>query len=169
MKTREDAREAGMTMIELIIGMAIGVMVVVLAVAVLVNTLRSQATVTASTKAATQGQNVSDLIDQAVREATAIRVSNTRLDVDTPAGCQAFAVVGDGVRHLASGAAIGAATSSWPTLADSVSQVGSSPYFAASTGGVTYSFRLQGADGAVDIVSRADQRVTGGSGATCGF
>lgn len=167
MTTRKDAREAGVTMIELIIGMGIGLMVVVLAVGVLVNTLRSQVAVTASTKAATQGQNISDLIDEAVRTATAVKATATRLDVHTGTGCQAFAVVGGAVRHSTSTGAIGTASAAWPALADSISQVGSTPYFSAVTGGVGYSFRLQGADGAVDIVSSADQRVTGGSGAPC--
>ena len=159
-------------MIELIIGMGIGVMVVVLAVTVQVDTHRSPVTVTASTKAATQGQNISDLIDQAVRTAIAVKATSTRLDVRTGTGCQAFAVVAgpDGnsaVRHATSTATITTPTTSWADLADSISQVASAPYFAAQTGGVGYSFRLQGANGAVDVVSSADQRATAGSGAPC--
>lgn len=149
--------ERGMSLIELIIAMAIGAVVVLLAVAVLVNTLRSQATVTASTKAATQGQNVSELIDGAVRTATTLGGSADRLDAcyadDTWESFRLDPVAGT-LSHATS-----ADPTSWAVLADSVT--GGS--FDVQGTALTYRLTLAGVGGAgaVTIDSTATQRAPG--------
>jgi hypothetical protein len=147
----------------------------------LVATWRAQGIVTTSTKAATGGEAIADVIDHTVRTAAATAVlSDRRLDVQLgTGGCASFAVVGTTLYFKATGASgekTGQVDTSWTRLSSSdgvgsVQQVpdaasGLKPYFAAVSGasGVTYSFRLTGAQGAVDLISTVLQRSPAGSG-----
>ena len=99
--------ERGISMIELIIGMAIGVLVMTLAVLVLRTAISTQAVVTSSTAAATRAQTIGNLIDVSVRQAVGTRgikvssdggLASNRLDVRRAAVgssgwiCETFAV-----------------------------------------------------------------------------
>lgn len=146
--------ERGMSLIELIIAMAIGTVVMLLAVAVLANTFHAQADVTAGTKTATQGQNISDLIDKAVRTAATMATPSGELDVCYTDGTwERFRLdpVDGTVSHATS-----ASPTSWAVLTDSLS--GGS--FNAQGTALTYQLTLAGpvGVGAVTIDSTVVER-----------
>lgn len=183
------ADERGVTMVELIIGMGIGVVVATLAVFVLRATFQTQAAVTGSTRAATDGQAIANLIDTSVRTASALSVPDpARLDVRLPDACQSFVVSGSDLYYKRSAGPTGTTPdatwtrlSSWAPAAAAggaslrVEQVRDpatgvlAPYFTSlrSGTGVAYSLRLIGLERKVDVASSIMQRATGGSGPTC--
>jgi len=172
--------DRGITLVELVIAGALLSVIALLAGQIMITAFDTQGTVTVSTKAATQGQAITEVIDQSVRTAKAIHVTGDRLDVETAAGqCQAFAVV-DGSQtfhRITSDWKIPADSdrTTWPEYAQEVRPLpsGSStePFFVEHSNGVKYSFRLGGTeddpeDGAVDIVSTIVPRA-GGSESPC--
>lgn len=165
--------DRGITLVELVIAGSLMSVIFLLAGQMLLTALSTQGTVAVSTKAATQGQLITDVIDRSVRTATAIRVTSDRLDVETADGrCQAYAVVGNSFRSAEAATALGSADSTWSDLAQRVSPVGVQPYFAPHDSGVDYRFRLGGTDddpenGAVEITSTTVPRTPGGSDSPC--
>jgi hypothetical protein len=182
--------ERGVTMVELIVGMGIGVVVAALAVFVLRAALQTQAAVTGSTRAATDGQAIANLIDTSVRTASGLSVPDpARLDVRLPDACRSFVVSGGDLYYKRSAGPTGTTLdatwtrlSSWAPDAGAASGAGLrveqvrdpstgmlAPYFASlrSGTGAAYSLRLVGMERKVDIASSIMQRATGGSGPTC--
>ena len=145
-----EPREAGITLIELLVYMVLAVLVLLIVGGLLINTLKFQRTVGAATEATTAGQLVSQSIGRGVRNANAIdfnpapnadgqtqlirvrtAVAGAGADLRVPAGwmCQAWYYGAGEIRTITSTTAIPTPTSvsSWTLLATGVQPLPVSP------------------------------------------
>ncbi|WP_193596362.1 PilW family protein [Microbacterium sp. YJN-G] len=139
--------DAGVTLVELIIGMLIGTVVLGVSVLIFANSLQTQATVTSVTQATNEGQIVASTIERAVRNADFIDVSADQrtLQVQTSLGgaltCQGFHLDGDTIRMTLRSTPLGD-PALWPAWQDGVAAHGSDPFVARAGRGVVYAFDM---------------------------
>jgi len=111
MRAHGQADERGVAMIELVVGMGIVALVALLASQMLIGTSLTQGSVTTRTRAVTQGQVASELIDRAVRRASAFTVVTTGdLKVCFPSGAwERFTLASGSLRYATSSRPTGSA------------------------------------------------------------
>lgn len=158
-----------MSMIEILVAMALMTIVAALAVITFTNIIESQDAVTSATQATTKGQVVTETINQAVRQAAAVKVTGgTRLDVRaTDNTCRAWAVSGDTLRMTSSSTTISTSPSTWAELADGIDKISALDYFTAFGTGVTYNFAIEASNGSMNVTSSVVPRVPESGGTSC--
>lgn len=143
----ETQHDAGMSLVELIIGMLIASVVLGVTVLIFINSLRTQATVTSVTQATNTGQVMASTIERAVRNADFVEVSADQrtLQVQTSLGgaltCQGFHLSGDTIHMTLRSTPLGD-PSLWPDWQRGVAAHGADPFVMRVGRGVTYAFDM---------------------------
>ncbi len=142
-----NAPDAGITLIELIIGMLIASVVLGATVLIFVNSWRTEASVTSTTQATNTGQVVASTIERAVRNADFVEVAadHKTLQVQTSLGgsltCQGFHLAGDALRMTIRSTPLGS-PALWPEWEDGLAAQGAAPFVSRTEHTVNYAFDM---------------------------
>ncbi|GAA5204604.1 hypothetical protein [Microbacterium jejuense] len=153
MRIDVDSTDAGLTLIELIVGLLVSTLVLIAIATTLANAFIAQDDVTTTTQATSRGQLMSSAVERAMRNARAYKVDGTDgndLYVWTTLGgsqtCQAFRLIA-GTARIASGPGPINAPSTWPIWQTGIAQrsIAGSPvlFFTETSDGVTYTFDIK--------------------------
>lgn len=163
------ARDAGITLIELLIYSFLAIVVLTLVGQFLINSLRVDTQVRNGAEAASNAQVAAASIGRGVRNASAVEVVEVEpgLQVlrtrsigggDTPVWlCQAWAIQDGALRWTSSDAAIpitAQAVAGWTLIVDNVRPAPGKPYFAANAAdrAVDFAFTIANGDGAPILI-----------------
>lgn len=168
-RARQDER--GLTLIELLLAMSIVGMVLTMGLLIFTSSVRTQNDIQNTVTQTGQAQTMMATMSEAVRTASAFRVTNsTRIDLRTPDGrCQAWAVANGSLYRKTSTVAVGSTVdSTWRRLVFPITPIGATPYFAPATGtGVAYSLNTGEGVTNIDMVGNVTPRAVGTSSAPC--
>lgn len=166
MNERTHDRDAGVSLIELIVYVMLISIVLGTTTMILVNSWRTQSDVTSVTDATNRGQAMGSTIERAIRNGLAFEIdpTGTELRVRTSlAGdlaCQAFLLTNGQARIALSASALPASSAAWTDWEQGIQQDDTSPYFAESGQVVTYSFEIRTDSAPVRIAGEASTRST---------
>ena len=149
----KDPPEAGLGLIEMIVGLLVSTIVLVAVATVLGNAWLAQEDVTTTSQATTRGQLISSTIERAMRNELDFKIEGTDgnellvwTTLDTAQQCQAFRLADGEAQMTVSMGPVGASTT-WPDWEQAVAQrvVFGTPvdFFAPGVEGVEYRFDIE--------------------------
>lgn len=168
--------EAGLTLVELIVGIALAGLFSALLAMLFVNGLTAQQQTTARDSATGKVNLVSASIATSVRNSTSIRITSAgaRLDlkVITPAGgeeCRAWALASGQVRYSAGASARSTDTSTWKPLAAGATGTltAGAAFQLVGTDRVRVGLRISVSGQAVSVTDGVTAQAKGGGSLTC--
>jgi len=145
--SRPRSDDAGITLVELIIGMLIATVIAGATVMILVNSWRTQEEVASVSDATNTGQLVSSAMERAIRNADYIDVSadQSTLLVQTSLGgsltCQGFHLTTDSLLMAIRSTPLGDPTT-WPSWKTGLSRQGTASFLTRTGNTVSYAFDM---------------------------
>lgn len=140
--------DTGLSLVELIVYIVLTGLVLGAVSIILVNSWRTQENVTSQSEATTRGQVMASTVERAMRNALDFEVSvdGTQLRVRTSlAGalaCQGFRLTTGQALMTLSATALPSNAATWGQWESGITQRGSTPFFAATGGTLTYTFDI---------------------------
>ncbi|MRH30188.1 hypothetical protein GH740_12850 [Microbacterium sp. SYP-A9085] len=161
--SRPGPDDAGITLVELIIGMFISTIIAGMTAMILINSWQTQEEVTSVSQSTNTGQLVASVIERAVRNADYIDVSadQSTLLVQTSLGgsltCQGFHLTTSNLLMAIRSTPLGDPTL-WPSWKDGVQPQGATPFLTRTGNTVSYAFDMTTQSAPVHFTGRAALR-----------
>ncbi|WP_374312565.1 hypothetical protein [Microbacterium sp.] len=159
-------REAGVSLVELIVYVMLISIVLGTTAMILINSWTTQREVTSVSDATNRGQAMGSTIERAVRNGLAFDIDPTgtelrvRTSLDGNLACQAFLLTNGQARLALASSTLPTSSAAWTDWEQGIQQDGVTPYFADSGQVVTYSFEIRTDSAPVRIAGEVSTRST---------